>query len=283
MMNEQAVVQHYSRGGLEQQILDVLTTTDADPEHLDPDQLAPVDEFHIGGRAATVELVNQLDLRPGLRVLDVGSGLGGTARYLAGQHAVEVTGLDLTMEYVQVAASLTRRVGLADLARFRQGSATELPFPDGSFDRACMLHVGMNIADKAALFAEIRRVLVPGGIFGVYDVMRVGPGDVTFPVPWATTAATSFLAEPAYYRELLGKTGLAVQCQRDRRDFALDFFRDMRARTAQNGPSLLGLHIVMGPDAPLKIANLVDGLARAVLAPTEMICIVEPELPPPAG
>lgn len=272
-MNEQAVAQHYSRRGLEQQILDVLTTIGADPEHLDPEQLAPVDEFHIGGRSATVELVTRLDLQPGLRVLDVGSGLGGTARYLAHQHAVEVTGLDLTMEYVQAAASLTRRAGLADLAQFRQGSATELPFPDGSFDRACMLHVGMNIADKAALFTEVRRVLVPGGIFGVYDVMRVGPGDITYPVPWAATAATSFVAEPTYYRELLAKAGLTVQSQRDRRDFALDFFREMRARAAQHGPPVLGLHIVMGPDAPLKIANMVDGLTRAVFAPIEMICL----------
>lgn len=249
----------------------------------DPEQLAPVDDFHIGGRPATVELVNQLDLQPGLRMLDVGSGLGGTARYLARQHAAEVTGLDLTMEYVQVAASLTRRAELAGLAQFRQSSARELPFPDGSFDRACMPRVGMNIADKAAMFAEVRRVLVPGGIFGVYDVMRVGPGDITFPVPWAATVATSFVAEPTYYRELLAKAGLTVQSQRDRRDFALDFFREMRARAAQNGPPVLGLHIVMGPDAPLKIANLVDGLTRAVLAPIEMVCLAEPDLPPSAG
>jgi ubiquinone/menaquinone biosynthesis C-methylase UbiE len=278
-MNERAVAQHYSRRGLEQQILDLLTTIGADLEHLDLDQLASVDEFHIGGRSATVELVNQLELRPGLRVLDVGSGLGGTARYLARQHAVEVTGLDLTMDYVQVAASLTRRAGLADLVKFRQGSATELPFPDGSFDRACMLHVGMNIADKAALFAEVRRVLVPGGLFGVYDVMRVGAGDIAFPVPWAATSATSFVDEPTYYQELLARSGLTVQSQRDRRDFALDFFREMRARTAQSGQPVLGLHIVMGPEAPLKISNMVDGLTRAVLAPMEMICLAEPLSP----
>lgn len=130
-------------------------------------------------------VARSLDLHPSLRVLDVGSGLGGTAGYLARRHDVEVTGGDLTAEYVEVATSLTRRAGLAELVQFRQASATILPFSDGFFDRVCMLHVGMNIADKAALFAEIRWVMVAGGRFGVYDLMRVGPGDITYPVPWA--------------------------------------------------------------------------------------------------
>jgi ubiquinone/menaquinone biosynthesis C-methylase UbiE len=272
-MSEQAVAQHYSYGGLEQRILDALTAMGADPERLDADQLAPVDEFHIGGRAATVELVGRLDLGPGLRVLDIGSGLGGTARHLAREHAATVTGLDLTLGYVRVAASLTRRAGLAERIRFQQGSATDLPFPDGSFDRACMLHVGMNVADKAALFAEVRRVLVSGGRFGLYDVMRVGPGEVTYPVPWAATAATSFPAEPAEYRELLTQAGFLVQAERDRRGFGLDFFRELQTQLAQQGQPPLGLHLVMGPDTPVKIANLVDSLKRAVLAPTEMVCL----------
>ncbi|MGH3770864.1 MAG: class I SAM-dependent methyltransferase [Pseudonocardiaceae bacterium] len=274
-MSEQAIAEHYSHGGLEREILTALVALGADPEHLDPDQLAPLDEFHLGGRAATVELADQLDLRPGLRVLDVGSGLGGPARYLARKHAVEVTGLDLTEEYVRVATSLTRRAGLARLARFRQGSATNLPFPDGSCDRVCMLHVGMNISDKAALFSEIRRVLVVGGIFGVYDVMRIGPGEVAYPVPWAATSATSFLAEPQRYRELLAEAGLAVHAERDRRSFAIDVIRETRARVAQEGPSALGLQLVMGPDAAVKVANLADSLERAVLAPTEMICFAQ--------
>ncbi|MGH3720699.1 MAG: class I SAM-dependent methyltransferase [Pseudonocardiaceae bacterium] len=272
-MSEQAIAEHYSHGGLEREILTALTTLGADPEHVDPDQLALVDEFHIGGRAATVELADQLDLRPGSRVLDVGSGLGGTARYLARVHAVEVTGLDLTEEYVHVAASLTRRAGLAKLVRFHQGSATNLPFPDGSFDRVCMLHVGMNIADKAALFSEIRRVLVGGGVFGVYDVMRIGPGEVRYPVPWAATSATSFPAEPQRYRELLAAAGLELRAERDRRSFGIDFMRETRARIVRDGPSALGLQLVMGPDTASKVANLADGLERAVLAPTEMICL----------
>ncbi|MGB9281242.1 MAG: class I SAM-dependent methyltransferase [Pseudonocardiaceae bacterium] len=274
-MSEQAIGNHYSQGGLERKILDALMTLGADSEYLDTDQLAPVDEFHIGGRAATVELVDQLEMRPGLRVLDVGSGLGGTARYLARRHAVEVTGVDLTAEYVQVAASLTQRAGLADLVQFRQGSATEMPFPDGSFDRACMLHVGMNVADKMTLFTEIRRVLAPGGVFGVYDLMRVGPGAVAYPVPWAANSATSFLAAPERYRELLGEAGLPVRAARDRRDFGIAALREVRRRIAEDGLPALGLHLVMGPDTGLKIANMFSGLEQGLLAPIEMICLAE--------
>ncbi|MBV8540303.1 MAG: class I SAM-dependent methyltransferase [Pseudonocardiales bacterium] len=272
-MSEQVIAEHYSHGSLEREILNALTTLGADPEHLDPEQLAPVDEFHIGGRAATVELADRLDLCPGLRVLDIGSGLGGTARHLARRHAVEVTGLDLTAEYVHVAASLSRRAGLAQVVRFRQGSATSLPFPDGSFDRVCMLHVGMNVADKAALFSEIQRTLVGGGVFGVYDVMRIGPGEILYPMPWAATSATSFLSGPQRYRELLAEVGLPVQAERDRRSFGIDFIRETRARIAQDGPPVLGLQLVMGSDTALKLANLADSLERALLAPTEMICL----------
>lgn len=275
-MSERSVAQHYSQAGLESRILQALSMMGADPEHLDADQLAPVDEFHVGSRAATVELAEQLDLRPGLRVLDLGSGLGGAARYLARRYGVEVTGIDLTEDYVQVARSLTARVGLAGVVRFLQGSATDLPFTDGSFDRAYLLHVGMNIADKAALFAEVRRVLAPGSVFGVYDVMRAGPGAITYPVPWAAAPDTSHLAGPDAYRDLLGDAGLTVQAERDRREFGIDFFRTMRAQIAENGPPALGLHLVMGPDAPTKIANLVDGLQRGVLSPREMICRADP-------
>ncbi|HEX5346081.1 MAG TPA: methyltransferase domain-containing protein [Pseudonocardiaceae bacterium] len=275
MVSDQTIADHYSQGELGRKILDALMTLGVDPEHLDPDQLATVDEFHLGGRQATVELLDQLDLRPALRVLDVGSGLGGTARYLARRHGVEVTGVDVTAEYVEVGTSLTRRSGLSKLVQFRQASATTLPFSDGSFDRVCMLHVGMNISDKAALFAEIRRVLVVGGRFGIYDLMRVGPGVITYPVPWAGSAATSFLMEPQRYRELLAQAGLPVQAERDRRGFGIDALHEVRARVARDGLPALGLHLVMAPEPALKIANMLDSLERSVLAPTEMICIAQ--------
>lgn len=271
-MTEQPVAQHYTHGALEEQILDALVTIGIDPDHLQADQLAPVDEFHIGGRAATVALVDQMDLRPGLRVLDIGSGLGGTARFLAQRDRVTVTGIDLTEEYVQVARSLTRRTGLTGQVTFQQGSATALPFDDHSFDRVCMLHVGMNIAAKETLFAEVRRVLTEDGTFGLYDIMRTGTAELTYPVPWASTPATSFLAGPADYRELLAKAGLSVAVERDRRDFGVAFFHELRAKIARSGPPALGLHIVMGQDAATKVANMIDNLERAAISPTEMIC-----------
>jgi ubiquinone/menaquinone biosynthesis C-methylase UbiE len=187
---------HYAQGGVERAILDALVRMGKDPERLDAAELGPVDEFHLGGRPATAELAAQLELRPGMELLDIGSGLGGPARHIASAHGCRVTGIDLTEEYVAVARSLSRRTGLDGQVRFEQGSALALPFADAGFDGAYMIHVGMNIADKPALMRGVARVLRPGGFFAIYDVMRVGPGELAFPVPWASQPATSFVETP---------------------------------------------------------------------------------------
>jgi SAM-dependent methyltransferase len=163
-------------------------------------------------------------------------------------------------------------VGLAGQVDFRAGSATALPFADASFDAATLLHVGMNIADKPALFAGLARVLRPGGVFAIYDVMRTGGGDIDFPMPWATGAHTSFVAEPAHYRRALEAAGFEVSAERNRRDDAIAFFRAMRARLAESGPPPLGTHVLMGKEAPQKIANLIASLEAGRLAPVEMVC-----------
>jgi ubiquinone/menaquinone biosynthesis C-methylase UbiE len=182
-----------------------------------------------------------------------------------------VTGIDLTPEYVALAASLTKLVGLEGLADYRVGSATDLPFADASFDAATLLHVGMNIPDKGRLCAEAARVLKPGGTFAVYDVMRTGDGPIAFPVPWAGSEAISFLASPAEYRRALAAAGFEVRSERNRRDMALEFFRRMMARVAESGPPPLGLHILMGKEALAKVRNVVAGLESGVIAPIEMI------------
>jgi ubiquinone/menaquinone biosynthesis C-methylase UbiE len=270
---EQSVAQHYTHGSLEGAIFGALAASGKDLDHLAPADLAPVDEFHIGGRQATTEFAAELEIEPGLHLLDIGSGLGGASRYFAHECRCRVTAIDLTEEYVRAAEALAKRVGLENQVSYQHGSALALPFAPRSFDGAYMLHVGMNIQDKARLFAEVQRVLKPGGIFGIYDVMREsGDGDLSFPVPWASSPDTSFVESAVTYRCLLESAGFAVQKERSRREFAVEFFREMRARATQGGgPPPLGLHILMGTSAPQKVANMIDNLERGLIAPTEII------------
>ena len=272
MTVEQAVAQHYTHGSLEAALLDGLRRSGKNADRIDPDDLAPADEFHIGGRQATVEFADQLGLQPGMELLDIGSGIGGPARYFAHHRQCRVTGIDLTDEYVRVAGALSKRAGLAGNVKFVQGSALALPFPPDSFDGAYMLHVGMNLADKATLFAQVKRALRPGGIFGVYDVMRIGPGDLAFPLPWARTAESSFVAAADDYRRLLRDAGFEVQKERERRAFAIEFFKKMQARVAESGLPPLGLHTIRGADFRDMVGNLVANLDNGLVAPTEMIC-----------
>lgn len=271
---EQAVAQHYAHGSLEETILDALAAAGKDLKHLTPKDLAPVDEFHVGGRQATIAFAEQFGLRPGMHLLDIGCGLGGAARYFAHEHGCRVTGIDLSPEYVNVTNALAQRVGLDDRVSCELGSALALPFAPGSFDGAYMFHVGMNIENKAKLFAEVRRILAPSGLFGIYDVMRIADGELSYPVPWASGPESSFVADAATYRRLLMAEGFEVLKERNRRDFALELFGLMRARGAAGGPGPLGLHIVMGASAVQKVRNMIGDISAGLIAPTEMICRV---------
>jgi SAM-dependent methyltransferase len=269
MAIEPRVAAHYAHGSLETAILRALAATGADLSALRPEQLAPVDEFHIGGRGATIAFAEQLGVESGMRLLDIGSGLGGASRYFATTYGCGVSGVDLTPEYVAVARALAVRLGLSQLVDYREASALDLPFEPGTFDVAYMMHVGMNITDKGRLFSEVRRVLRPQGRFGIYDVMRTGPGEIPYPVPWATTADLSFLETPLAYRQALEAAGFTVDAERDRRAFALEFFRDMQLGTEKAPP--LGLPIVMGANAPAKRANMIASLEAGRLAPVEIL------------
>ncbi len=270
MSTEAAVAGHYGRGKLEELILGAVAREGKDPENLTAGDLAAVDEFHVGGLEATQELAKHMELRPGLRLLDVGSGLGGPARYFAAEHGCRVTGIDLTEEFVRVAGSLTRRTKLDGLAEFRQGSALELPFERGTFDRAYMIHVGMNIADKAGIFREVRRVLKAAGLFTVFDIMRTGDGAIRYPVPWALSEETSFVAKVEDYRDALQNAGFRVAQERGRGPFAIEFTERMMARMAQGGPPALGLHLLMGEKTPVIVGNILGAMKEGVLEPVEL-------------
>src|SRR5215471_2528939 len=203
MSIETNVASYYTRGRLEDSILHALSKAAKDPANLTHGDLAALDEFHVGGREATQELAAQMELRPGLRLLDVGSGIGGPARYFAAEQGCLVTGIDLTEEFISVARSLTHRTKLDHSVEFRQGSALAMPFENASFDHAYTIHVCMNIADKLGLFREVRRVLKPDGIFAIFDLMRTGEGAIRYAVPWALTEETSFVARVSDYRDAL--------------------------------------------------------------------------------
>lgn len=272
--SERAVARHYARESLEQAIDAALRQAGRNPAQLAADDLAAIDEFHLGGRPATLALAEDLGLGAGERVLDLGSGLGGPARGFASLRGCQVTGIDLTADYVAVARALTRRLGLDAQVRFLQGSALALPFPAGSFDAATLIHVGMNIADKARLFAEARRVLRPGGRFALYEVMRVGAGPLPFPLPWAEDAGASFVETPETYRRLLAEAGLSLRAEADRRGLVLELMEAQRARADAEGPPPLGLHLLMPPEARRRrLGNINAALAGGLLAPVQMIAV----------
>jgi ubiquinone/menaquinone biosynthesis C-methylase UbiE len=249
---------HYGRGGLLERLLGALRAAGKDVEHLTIDDLAPVDEFHSRRRVATVELARLLAPTPGDRVIDVGSGLGGPARYLAHIHGCRVSGIDATAEFVAVASELARRTGLDDRVDFRHAAAPALPFPDLSFDLAWTQNVAMNIADRPRFYAELRRVLKPGGRLALQDVAQGAGGDVLYPVPWADTPALSFLRSAEETRALLEQAGFTVLIWQDNTDTAIAEAAAERARAAATPggpPPLLGLHLVMGESFPEKLRN----------------------------
>lgn len=272
---DRAIAAHYTLSGLAEAIREGLAKLD-DEAGTAEDKLGAVDEFHMGGRPATKALAEALALPEGARLLDVGCGIGGTARWLAATAGVRVEGVDLTPAFVEVGQALTRELGMADIVNLQLGNALSLPFAPESFDAATMLHVGMNIPDKAAVFAGIARALKPGGAFAVYDVMRVGSRNISFPVPWAGSPAVSFLASPEAYRAALEGAGFTILSEIDRREMALTMFRKMKSRIAEAGPPPLGLHLVMGKDAGVKVGNMIAGLEAGLFAPVQMIARRQP-------
>ncbi len=267
MDTEQRVAQHYTREGLEQAILSGLEASGKDIGKLTASDLSAVDEFHLGWLPATIEFARELGLAKGMHVLDVGSGVGGPARYFVEAHGCRVTGIDLTEGFVQVANALTERCGLADRATFMRASALALPFEQGAFDAASLIHVGMNIQDKAKLFSEVRRVLKSGGRFGVYEVMEVADGELPYPMPWSQTLDTSFVERPETYRRLLTAAGFTLEKERSQRDFALSLAQAMRDK----GTQPLGLQTLMGPAGQERMTNVMETLGRGIIAPIEII------------
>jgi sarcosine/dimethylglycine N-methyltransferase len=261
----------YSTGLSRRNIEQALINAGKDPDHVAPTDLGPLEDFHTMGRYATAQLVDLIDITSDSTVLDAGSGIGGTARFVADQRGCRVSAVDLTEEYCETNRWLNGLVGLDDRISVRQADVTELPFPDATFDVALSQHVQMNVADKARLYSEARRVLVGGGRLGLWDI-TIGSGDarLDYPLPWADEPTRSHLVTPNRLRAIVEDAGFAIEHWNDLTDPAATLMQTLLAQP----PNPLSLHAFV-PNFARKAQNLtraltdgrlrvVQGVARAV-------------------
>lgn len=267
------VEKHYGeKSDLTAQIRERLAAAGKDVERLTSADLATIDEFHIRGRQATLELARRMELERGSHVLDLGSGLGGPARTLAETYGCRVTGIDLTKSFCAAASAMSGWLGLSAQVRFVHGDATRPPFEASSFDAAMTIHVAMNIAAKDALYAAARRALKPGRIFAVYDIVQGEGGPVVYPVPWAREASISHLATPAQMRELLAGAGFDILDEIDSTEASLAWFREKAAAMAGSAPPPLGFQLFLGPEYAQMTRNQVRNLGEMRIRTVAYVC-----------
>ncbi len=252
--DDRSVSDHYGSGDLAARILEALRAEGKDVDALDVEDLAPVDQFHTGGRKATLDLARRAGITTGMRLLDVGGGLGGPARTLASEFGCTVEVLDLTEEFCRAGETLTSRIGLSDSVSFRQGSALDMPYQDGAFDAAWTQHSSMNIADKEGLYAEIHRVLRPGGRLALHEIMAGPVSPTHFPVPWARDPSISHLRPPEEIRALISAAGFEELLWADETAPASEWLQQRPpANTPENPP--LRLNLLFGADAAAIFRN----------------------------
>jgi ubiquinone/menaquinone biosynthesis C-methylase UbiE len=267
------ITDHYTQGDLLARLLAALRADGVDPDHPTVAALAPYDHFHGRGLEATEDMFALVHPKATDHVLDVGSGIGGPARYVASRFGCRVTGIDLTAEFCAVARQLTRLVGLQAQVAIEEGNALRMPFGDAAFDGAYSMNVAMNIADKAGFYGEICRVLKPGGWLALSEVALGPAGPPDYPTPWAASAETSFLATPAETHVSLAAAGFTIVHSRETVQEVIAYGAKARALVAAGGkPPQRTVQLIHGDRAAAIMANTAQGTASGRLIPLEILC-----------
>jgi ubiquinone/menaquinone biosynthesis C-methylase UbiE len=272
MSTEREISAHYSRGNLLARLDAALIEDGIDPDHPTMEALAPYDQFHGRGLEATLEIAELMEAGPADHLVDLGSGIGGPARYFARRFGCRVTGVDLTPEFCDVARHLTRLLGLEERVKFEVGDALRMPFADASFDGAYSMNVSMNIADKGAFYREIHRVLKPGAWLVLSEVAKGDGGELSYPTPWAASARASFLSTPEETRRGLLRAGFDVIRLQSTLEQARAF--GARSRTmVERGekPPHRAVMLIHGEIASQAMANTSRALSEARIIPIEVL------------
>ena len=252
------VEEHYYQDGIFEKILKLLK--EQGKERITREDITQVDEFHVRGAAVSVELAEEAGFDKNTRVLDVGCGIGGPARMLAAKFGCKVTGIDITEEFIRTAKLLSRETGLDEQTEFITGNALQLPFNNESFDVVWTQHAQMNIKDKGTFYSEICRVLKKGGRFIYYDIFSINHETLYFPVPWAMNGSLSFLMTINELNGLLTELGLLEITAKDETMEAIQFFKQMKERSAKEGPPGPVMYILMGKNTNEMLAGLVRNI-----------------------
>ena len=264
---------HYTSGDLLARLVARLQEDGIEPSRATVEALAPYDQFHGRGLEATEDMATLVQVAETDHLLDVGSGIGGPARYLAQRFGCRVSGIDLTPEFCDVARHLTAVLGLADRVSVRPGNALAMPFGDATFDGAYSMNVSMNIADKCALYREIHRVLKPGAWLMLSELTQGPGGEPDFPVPWARTASSSFLSTQVETRANLDASGFTIESLRETTETALDFAARSRAVVEAGGtPPHRAVSLILGTRAEDAMANAARALKERRTLPIELVC-----------
>ncbi len=272
MTNGQAIADHWASGDVYGRIVAALTRAGKRLDSVTVEDLAPVDHVHAGGLAATVKLAERLGIQPGQRVLDIGCGLGGPARYIATRFGCTVSGIDITPPFVEAANRLTALLRLAGRVVIQQGDALRLPYPDEAFDAVYTQHVTMNVADRPRFFAEAYRVLKAGGFFGLTEHGLGATGQPHHPVPWSADGTGAYLVSPAETRTILERTGFRDIVVEDTGPEYLAGYRGVIEKAESGALPPLGLHVVLGESILEKTRNSARNIAEGRTHPIQVLC-----------
>lgn len=272
MNNGTSVSDHWGTGDVYSKIIAAMKAAGIDPGTVTVEQLAPVDHFHARGFPATVDLGDALPIEAGQRLVDIGCGIGGPARYLAQRFGCKVDGLDITAPFVDAGNKLSALVGMQDTVKIGLGDGQKLPYGDATFDGGYSQHVTMNVPDRSAFFDEAFRVLKPGAFFALTEHGLGETGDPHHPLPWSEDGSGAYLMRPADTVAALGKSGFTdIQVSDTGEKYLQGYLRAIELAEKGEAP-VFGVHILLGKLAPQIVRNAARNIEERRTHPVQIIC-----------